>query len=83
MVVIWRIDVETWARWRDLKSMDSAYIYIFHHRCNDVIFWCYVRMCSEFTSLSLDFGVFWYIIILYIISYIKFLDIACVMCIIS
>jgi hypothetical protein len=27
MVVIWRIDVEAWDRWRDLKSMDSAYIY--------------------------------------------------------
>lgn len=35
----------------------------------------YRYVCSEFTYNSLGSGVFWYIIILYIISYIKFLGI--------
>lgn len=24
---MWRIDIEAWARWRNLKSMESAYVY--------------------------------------------------------
>jgi len=27
IVVIWRIDDEAWARWRDLKAVGSVYIY--------------------------------------------------------